>query len=90
MQPKKREHRTNECATPKAPVWDSTVEFDVVNLNGDLRLDVFESHTIRSDAPIGQVIIPLAWLVDGNPLVSYFEVFPVNSESNINRGGQYM
>lgn len=100
-----RSHRSPESNNPHNPVFDYAAEVDVFSLQGDVLIEVHEQHLHSAYAyPLGQVIVPLAWLLDvsatasessnlGDPLnrslVSWFEVLPVVEPTPFNNGGQY-
>lgn len=90
-------HRSLARQNPSNPIFDFYSELDVFNvLNGDLVIEIWSQHSIRADKSLGQVIIPLSWImspgcVDGNNMHvdGWFELFPTTCRSRNNRYGQY-
>jgi hypothetical protein len=58
---------------------------------------VVEDHSLRSNKPLGQVIIPIGWLtkfmneLESSAMISgWFELFPYNKITKYNGGGKYI
>lgn len=88
---------TLPVANPHNPIFDVIQDFDIHSLQGDLFISVVTDHSLRSNKPMGQVIIPLSMLT--NHMVEYensvsisgwFELFPHNKITKYNGGGKYV
>lgn len=84
-------------ANPHTPIFDVIQDFDIVSLQGDLFIAVVTDHSLRSNKPLGQVIVPLSVLtkhmgeMETTVTISgWFELFPVNKITKYNGGGKYV
>eukprot|EP00924_Labyrinthula_sp_SR-Ha-C_P015930 snap_masked-scaffold_4-processed-gene-13.24-mRNA-1 protein AED:1.00 eAED:1.00 QI:0/-1/0/0/-1/1/1/0/681 len=80
----------NGCYT-----WEIRTDFDVVDIfNSDLRVLIYKSNYLMSDTLIGQILVPVSWLLQLPPLIpvlvkekeikselsAWFEIFPCVSD----------
>ena len=92
-------HRYNTLpvANPHNPIFDVIQDFDIIALQGDLIVTVVTSHSLRSNKPLGQVIVPLSTLTKcmneygtTSSVSGWFELFPFNKITKYNGGGKYI
>lgn len=100
MGPCPQKHRSLPRSNPQHPIFDYAVELDLLSLQGDIVIEVWTSHSIRSNRPIGQVVIPFNWLYSSGSIDSvdgvmklkinnWFEIFPCTKCTRYNKGGKY-
>jgi hypothetical protein len=91
-------YRSSLILNPHNPIFDHLSEIDIYSLQGDIIIALWENHAMRQDRILGQVIIPITWVLqcmnvtnlsNVATLSGWFEVFPYNKPSKYNRGGQY-
>lgn len=93
----RQRHRSQTKTNPSNLIFDYFSELDIFNiLHGDILIELWEEHTLSSNKLLGQVIIPLSWLlspgvIDGNnmEICGWFELFPTTVINRYNRYGQY-
>ena len=90
--------RTTIANVPSDPVFDDVMEVDISSMQGDLMITLWEVHNVRSHKPIGQIILPLAWLANMSAvsrtgtdasLAGWFQILPRTKATSYNHGGQY-
>jgi hypothetical protein len=83
---------------PQTPIFDYAACLDIQSLQGDILIELFEEK-MSGGSQLGQVIIPLSWLIPPTPTAqspfiytldpTWFEDYPAIKPTPFNNGGKY-